>query len=183
METGSWSYGDWSTTLMEVLHPGNEGKFTLRPEGKNQETVEGISTVIYDFSVSQPRSQWEIRFGSSIKPAYTGSIWIDPDSGRTLRIERQARRLPADYGMDIAEMSLDYGWVTIADQRYLLPLRSSNLACATASTKCVRNDIEFTNYRKFATESTISTTESTISFGDKEPAAEAQRPKVQRKKN
>ncbi len=162
-DSGSWSSGDWGTTLMDVLHPATAAAFKHRGKDK----IADLNCDVYDFTVEKPNSHWVIRYGKPIKPAYKGAIWIDPESGRVLRIEMQARKLPTDYELDWVEQMTEYGWVTISGQKYLLPTKSENLACWRYTTRCSRNELVYKNYRKFATESTISTTESEISFGDK----------------
>jgi hypothetical protein len=162
-DTGSWSSGDWGTTLIDILHPATNANFKRRGKDK----IAGLDCEVFDFTVEKPNSHWTIRYGKPIKPAYKGAIWIDPKSGRVLRTEMQAVKLPSDYELDWVEQMTEYGWVTINNEKYLLPTKSENLACWRYTTKCSRNELEFKNYRKFATESTISTTESEISFGDK----------------
>ena len=162
-DTGSWSTGDWGTTLIDILHPATDATFTKRGKDK----IAGIDCEVFDFVVEKANSHWIIRYGRPIKPAYKGAIWIDPKSGRVLRTEMQARKLPNDYELDWVEQMTEYGWVTIKGEKYLLPTKSENLACWRYTTKCSRNELEFKNYRRFTTESSISTTESEISFGDK----------------
>lgn len=162
-DSGSWSSGDWGTTLMDVLHPATDAAFKRRGKDK----IAGLDCEVYDFTVEKSNSHWIVRYGKAIKPAYKGAIWIDPESGRVLRIEMQARKLATDYELDWVEQMTEYGWVTISGQKYLLPTKSENLACWRYTTRCSRNELAYKNYRKFATESTISTTESEISFGDK----------------
>ena len=37
-----------------------------------------------------------------------GSVWVDPQSARVLRIEMQARDLPSDFPTDTVESAVDY---------------------------------------------------------------------------
>jgi hypothetical protein len=103
-----------------------------------------------------------------VRPAYNGALWIDPESARVLRIEMDSRQLPVDYDFDKVEMSVDYGWVIINAQRYLLPVKSEVLACQTHSFSCMKNTIEYRNYRKFAVESQLLQVESEITFEGEE---------------
>jgi hypothetical protein len=167
-ETGSWSYGDWGTTLVDVLSPMTAANFKRRGKDK----IAGIECDVFDYTVQKANSHWTVRFGTSIKPAYKGAIWVDPLTARTLRIEMQATKLPADYELDWVEQMTEYGWVTIGTDKYLLPTKSQNIACRRYTDHCSMNDIEFKNYRKFAVESTISTTESDIKFGDEAEKAQ-----------
>jgi hypothetical protein len=56
---------------------------------------------------------------------------------------------------DKAESVVEYGFVNIEGKSYLLPTQSENLACLRGSSSCVRNVIEFRNYRKFSASSDI----------------------------
>ncbi len=166
-DSGSWSTGEFGSTLMDLMHYATDAKFTRR----GADVIAGISTIVYDFQVKQPNSHWEIRFGPPIKPAYKGSVWVDPQSTRVLRIEMQAQNLPATHQLDAIEMTVEYGWVNIGSDKHLLPVESQNLACFRGSAACSKNEITFRNYRKFGAESTISTTDSTVSFdGEDKPA-------------
>ncbi len=164
-ETGQWSRGDFGTTLADVMSPSTAAKFTRR----GTDRIAGLDVIVFDFTVEQPNSHWRIEYGASIKPAYKGAIYVDPQSARVLRIEMQARQLPSTYLLDTIEMTVEYGWVTISGTKYLLPVRSENLGCFRGGYNCSRNEIEFRNYRKFGVESTISTTDSSIDFGAAEP--------------
>lgn len=178
-DTGTWSRGDWATVLMEVL--STRAEFTKRPDGKDKDTIAGIETEIYDMKVEQPDSHWTVNYGTPFKPAYIGSVWIDPKTARVLRIEKIARRINAKYEIDMVETVVEYGWVTIAGEKHLMPASSSSMSCQRYSNRCMKNDMVFTNYRKFSAESSISTTESEISFGDA-PAPKAEPAKPASKK-
>jgi hypothetical protein len=165
-DSGSWSRGDWGAVLANLMNPSTRATFKV----KGEDTVGGVKTVTYDYTVEQRNSQWLIQFGKDLKPAFKGSIWIDPETARVMRVELQARQLPNDYELDAIETITEYGWVLIAGQRHLMPVKSANLACYRYTDKCTRNELEFKNYRRFTVESTISTTESEISFDTPPPA-------------
>ncbi|MBA3974852.1 MAG: hypothetical protein C0504_11620 [Candidatus Solibacter sp.] len=164
-DSGSWSTGEFGTTLADIMASNTDAQFRLR---KDDSTAAGLKAKVFNFSVAQANSHWTIRYGRSVRPAYNGALWIDPESARVLRIEMDSRRLPVDYDIDKVEMSVDYGWVVISGQRYLLPVKSEVLACQTHSFSCLRNTIEYRNYRKFAVESQLLQVESEITFEDEE---------------
>ncbi|WP_321477441.1 hypothetical protein [uncultured Paludibaculum sp.] len=163
-DSGTWSSGEFGTILIDVFHPNTRTAFKLR----GSSTAAGVEAKVYDYSVLRENSHWQVRFGRTVKPAYKGAVWIDPKTARVLRIEMNTRQLPSDYEIDTVETVVDYGWVNISGTRYLLPVKSENLACFRGGFDCVRNEIEFRNYRKFAVESQIITTDSDISFPEAE---------------
>jgi hypothetical protein len=77
-----------------------------------------------------------------------------------LRIEIQAQAMPADFPLDQVESAVDYDFVQIGDSKFLLPTHSEALSCARATGRtisgCTRNVIEFRNYRKFGSDTSIS---------------------------
>lgn len=168
-ESGSWSTGDFGATLVSIFASTSPPDFRLRGDSE----AAGMKAKVYDFSVPKERSQWTIRYGYAVKPAHEGSLWIDPESARVLRIEMSSRRLPTNYDIDKVEMTVDYGWVNIAGTKWLLPVRSENLACYRGTFTCTRNEIEFKNYRKFEVESQVLQVESEITF----PEADDGKPK------
>ncbi|MGB9609405.1 MAG: hypothetical protein ACPL7M_00415 [Bryobacteraceae bacterium] len=168
-DSGSWSTGDFGSTLMSIFESARPEDFRLRGDSE----AAGIKARVYDFSVPKERSRWTIRYGYAVKPAHEGSLWIDPDSARVLRIEMSSRRLPSNYEIDKVEMTVDYDWVDIAGTRHLLPVRSENLACYRGTFTCTKNEIEFKNYRKFEVESQVLQVESEVTF----PEADEGKPK------
>jgi hypothetical protein len=111
----------------------------------------------YDFSVEQPNSHWHVESeGQSYQPAYTGSIWIDKENYRVLRIELSAQSMPREFPLDQVESAVDYDYVLIGEGKYLLPTHSEALSCAHGATNCTRNVIEFRNYKKFTADTSIT---------------------------
>lgn len=151
--TGSWSTGEFVITLEDVLSPATAAVFVKRGE----DTIAGRPAVVYNLSVEQPNSHWVIvsADGRKYKPSYSGSIWIDKESRRVLRIEQRANYLPRDFTYDKAETMVEYGFVDIEGKRYLLPTSSENMACMNGTGNCVKNELAFRNYRKFTAESDI----------------------------
>ncbi len=164
-KAGQWSTGDFGSVLVDVLSPATNAKFTKR----GHDVVEAMGAIVYDYTVEKANSHWEVRYGTPIRPAYKGAIWIDPQSARVLRVEMQARDLQSDYAMDVVEMNTQYGWITIAGKKYLLPTDSENLSCQRGTFDCSRNQLQYRNYRKYGAESSISTTDSAVSFEGANP--------------
>lgn len=164
-DSGSWSTGEFGTTLADIMASNTDARFRLR---KEESIAAGLTAKVFDFSVAQPNSHWTIRHGRSVRPTYNGALWIDPETARVLRIEMDTRKLPVDYDFDKVEMTVDYGWVIINAQRHLLPVKSEVLACQTHSFSCTKNTIEYRNYRKFAVESQLLQVESDITFEGEE---------------
>lgn len=154
---GSWSTGEFGTILINLFSPATNADFHYKKDSR----AAGITAKVYDYTVDHKNSGWDIHFGGqSYLPSYKGSVWIDPQTGRVLRIEMQAYGFPADFPTDHVESATDYEYIRMGDaKQYLLPVHSETLSCQRASSFCSRNAIDFRNYHKYAGESTIT-------FGD-----------------
>jgi len=152
-KTGSWSRGEFSSLLLDVLSPLTNADF----HGKRSTTIVNRAAFRYDFSVEQPNSHWHVESESqSYLPAYTGAIWIDKENYRVLRIELEAQSMPRGFPLDQVESAVDYDYVFIGDAKYLLPVHSEALSCGRGTTGCTRNVIEFRNYKKFTADTSIT---------------------------
>jgi len=150
---GSWSTGEFGTVLVNLFSPG-VAEFHYVKDSR----AGAILAKLYSFSVTHANSTWSVHVeGQTYDPAYRGSVWIDPHTGRVLRIEQQAYGFPADFPTDHVEMAIDYEYTRLGDtQQYLLPVHSENLMCQRGSDFCTRNSMDFRNYRKYEGESTIT---------------------------
>ncbi len=152
-QTGSWSEGEFASMLQAILAPGTDADF------RNQRSVTYSNRTAwrYDYTVEQPRSTWTLHAdGQTYKPSYTGAIWVDKATYRVLRIEIAARNLPRTFPLDTAESSIDYDFVSISDQKVLLPTHAESLSCVRGTSDCTRNTTDFRNYKKYGAESNIT---------------------------
>jgi len=152
-ESGAWSTGEFGTILGDLFSPATAADF----KRVQDDTIEHQPATIYDFRVDRRRSAWRIHVpGQYVLPAYKGSVWLDKNSGHTLRIEMQGKDIPEAFPLISIETAVDYDYVTLgATEKYLLPVHAEILSCERGSNVCERNVIEFRNYHKFTGESTI----------------------------
>lgn len=151
---GSWSTGEFGTLLIDLFSPATAADFRSKGESRSS----GIVAKLYDFTVKRENSHWEIHMGSQgYQPAYKGSVWIDPQTARVLRIEMQAIGFPADFPTDHVESATDYQYTRLGDaKQYLLPVHSESLSCQRGTNYGSRNSIDFRNYHKYTGESNIT---------------------------
>lgn len=151
-DSGSWSTGEFASVLRDIFSPASAADF--RPSGAA--TIVNRSTRVYKFVVEQENSHWKIAGpGQFYFPAYKGTMWIDKETSRVLRIEMQARNMPKSFSFDTVESTLDYDFIRLGAASYLLPVHSENLICVRHTSTCSKNILDFRNYRRFAAESTI----------------------------
>ena len=152
--TGAWSTGEFIVTLQDIMAPATDATFVRR----GQERVGGRPAFVFDYKVTEENSHWVLvsMDKRQFRPAYGGSIWVDKETHRVLRLEQKTLSMPRGSPYSRAECIIEYGYVNIQGKLYLLPTQSENQACMANSSNCVRNTIVFKNYKKFTTESNIT---------------------------
>ena len=151
---GSWSTGEFGTTLRSLFSPGRRAIFRF----VKQSQIIGMTASVYDYSVKREYSDWRIQLGGqAVIPAYSGRVWIDQKTARVIRIEVQADDIPVDFPLDKVESSNEYGLIRLATaDQYMLPSHAETLSCERGTTFCSRNAIEFRNYHKYSGEANIT---------------------------
>ena len=150
---GTRSTGEFSTMLEQLFETG-AAKF--RPGG--QDTIHNRPAYVYSFEITRELSRWRIEAPSQVYyPATKGSVWIDKETSRVLRIEQSGKGMPALFPFDTLETTVDYDFIRLGTSGpYLLPIESEVLSCQRGTSICSRNKIEFRNYKKFGAESDIT---------------------------
>jgi hypothetical protein len=151
---GSWSTGQFASILDDLFDPRTAA--TFRRSG--QDTIAGRSATTFKFDVPRERSNWRIITAAQLYyPAFRGTVWIDRETSRVLRLEMESRNMPLLFPLVKVEEAIDYEFVRLAaTQPFLLPTTAEVLSCEQGSSRCTRNRIEFRNYRKFGAESGIT---------------------------
>ncbi len=150
---GTTSTGEFNGILQGMFAPWTQTQFKFY----RSDTTGESPSAIYDFKVTLPHSDWSITVGGqTLHPAYSGSVWIDRASAHVKRIEKQADNIPKDFPFDEIQTAVDYGEVRLGTATYLLPVHAEVLSCQRGSTICSRNTIDFRDYHKYSSESTIT---------------------------
>ncbi len=154
---GTSSTGEFVTMLATIFKPESRTRFEI----VQTDILRGYSTFVYEFALEKDRARQLITaVGSSASSATStitgikGRIWIDRKSGRVLRVESEATEIPASFPVRTAKRSIDYDWVKIADQFYLLPSLSDVRLTMSERAKLyeTRNLIRFREYQKYGSE-------------------------------
>lgn len=149
---GSTSTGEFASTLRGLFDPGSNARFRFTETAR----VGQSDASIYDFKVDLRHSSWQIRVGGqTLRPAYSGSVWIDKKTAEVRRIEMQADNVPTDFPLDTVEWAVDYDKIPLGESSFFLPTHAENLGCQRGTSICSKNAIDFRNYHKFSGESTI----------------------------
>src|SRR5262249_23476081 len=145
---GSTSAGEFGSFLASLFAPSSRAQFVQ----VKHESFRGRDTVVYDFTVKKVNSTVQITDkdqNRSIITAYKGSLWIDSESKLVLRVESSSFDIVPGFPITLAENSVEYDWVTIAGERFLLPVRAEVLLGRDRDRFYSRNVIEFRNYHKY----------------------------------
>lgn len=151
---GSWSTGEFASLLDDLFDPLTAATF----HRGGQDTIAGRSATTFKFDVSREHSHWRIIQAAQLYyPAFRGTVWIDRETSRVLRLEMETRNMPLLFPLAKVEEGVDYNFVRLSTpEQFLLPTVSEVLSCEQGSSRCARNRIEFRNYRKFGAESGIT---------------------------
>ena len=145
---GSTSTGEFGSMLGALFMPQSKSEF----KEIKRENFRGRPTVVYDFKVRRANSTSSISdkaSGRTVVAGYSGSVWIDTDSKRVLRIESANEDIPAGFPVTLSENAVEYDWVAIGEEKYLLPVRAEVLLGWDSRKSYTKNVIEFKDYRKF----------------------------------
>ena len=123
---GSWSTGEFASTLLELFNP-------IRTRSSSPAARLPLRVSVPRFTTF--KCGVKIRTGGC-RPARRlwlrltrARVWVDPKTARVLRIEMQARNIPSDFPMDTIESAVDYSYVTIGGTSFLLPVHAESLGC------------------------------------------------------
>ncbi len=149
---GAWSSGEFATALIDLFDPASAAEFHFQKTSR----VGKLDARVYAFEIMQENSSWSVRIDSlAFAPAFRGTAWFEAATGRLLRLERETTNFPRDFPVVSLQSAVEYGYVRLGgDQMHLLPLEAENKGCRRDRV-CFRNTVQFRNYRKFESESTI----------------------------
>ncbi|MDX2034287.1 MAG: hypothetical protein SF339_26670 [Blastocatellia bacterium] len=148
---GATSTGEFGSMLAALFAPDSRAEF----KELKREAIRGRQTVVYDFRVKKAFSSNRITDKTSrrsVITGYAGSVWIEADSGRVVRIEQSADDIQRGFPITLAESAVEYDWVTIAGARYLLPVYAEVILGQDSDRFYSRNVIELRDYKVFDTD-------------------------------
>lgn len=152
---GPTSKGEFGTLLLYLFHPKMEASFRW----KGWATIQKRRMAVFEYKVDKAHTQFHISYGgltagpNHILAAYYGEVAVDPVSGEIFRVTQHAE-LPAGFPIRESSSSVEYTFAEVAGHKYLLPMRAE-ISMAAGRYKS-RNEVDFKDYRKFQTETTIT---------------------------
>jgi hypothetical protein len=149
---GAYSTGDFASGLASLFDV--ETKTVFKPAGK--ETLGKRQAVLYDFRVPRESSKLVLKAegAENVILGYSGTVWIDAETKKVLRIDQALDDLPKSNPVTHSESSVDYDFIRLRglDVDFLLPTRAEFIIADRRQKHYFRNLIHFKFYRKFETD-------------------------------
>jgi len=140
--------------LFEIFQPETYAKF----EWERWATLRGRRMYVFNFRVPQAFSKYSIYHqdtNRTIIAGYHGLIYADRDTKMVMRVRLDCDGIPGDFPVQQVTEVLDYDFVKIADQQFVLPLKV-DMRSREMPRDLAWNEIEFHLYRKFGAEASIT---------------------------
>ena len=151
---GTSSTGEFVTVLAKIFKPESDTKFELT----DTDVIRTRRALVFDYSIEKDKAQQVISVSGTVSNStisgMKGRIWIDRENFRVLRVESSATEIPDDFPIRAANRTIDYDWVTITSEKYLLPTLSDVRLTSRESRQMfeTRNVIRFKDYQKYGSE-------------------------------
>ncbi len=151
---GTSSTGEFVTMLATIFTPESKTKFELI----DTDVIRGRRSLVYDFVVERDRAKQVItavdHTTATTISGMKGRLWIDREDARVLKVESEATEIPVNFPVRTAKRTIDYEWVAIEGEKYLLPSLSDVRLTLSESSKVfeTRNLIRFRDYQKYGTD-------------------------------
>jgi hypothetical protein len=161
--------------LFDVFAPPSQTVF----KWSNWTTLRKRAAYVLSFQIDGRNSRYHLTVWPERSPENStivgehGSVYIDRETKSVMRMDSEADSIPGDFPLRSATRVLDYGLAEVGGAGFLLPLRATVGMVLRRRPLLERNELDFSDYRKF-------TGESSISFGDSVDEKPAPEPPAQK---
>ncbi len=148
---GASSTGEYVSGLASIFKPDSRTTFKL----VDTDLLRGRRTLVYEFEIKQPYSSLSLKADhDSVVVGSRGRVWIDREKNRVIRFEQIATEISPGFPIIAASSLIDYDWVTINEQQYLLPQHADVFITNSYRGQVIqkRNEIRFRGYQKYGAE-------------------------------
>ena len=148
---GATSSGEFGGFLAGLVDPHSQAQF----KPVTNEVFRGRKTVLFEFRILKANSNYLLTEKESrrqVKTGLAGTVWVDTETARMLRLEMSVEDVQPGFPLTMAEHAVEYDWVTIAGKKYWMPISAEFIVGSDTTKFYARNVTEFKNYRVFETE-------------------------------
>jgi hypothetical protein len=149
---GITSSGEFGSMLHAIFAPETRTQF----DWERWATLRGKRMYVYSFRVAQPNSDYSIRHqpsGRTIVAGYHGLVYADAESKQVMRIKMDCDDLEG-FPINQVSVTMDYAPTKISEQSFVLPMAAE--VRSREGKMLGRNVMQFSLYRKFSSEATIT---------------------------
>jgi hypothetical protein len=156
LNDGLITAGEFGSQQLGVFDPQSAADF----QWKQATTLRKRAVSVYSYRIVRANSHYLVgergEDGKMVAaPAgYTGEVFLDNNTGRVLRLTASAGDIPKESGILRSSVEVDYDFIDVAGQSYLLPSHSESFM--EHLYRKLSNTVTFVDYRKFEADSTIS---------------------------
>lgn len=148
----AWSTGDFESLAHCVFSGLDDSEFHLTTTERHADG----DLAVYEFAGGRASTCVAVRSGAQVAyPSYKGLLKVNLKSKDVVHVELAATDLPKAFPLDHAERSVDFGFDEIGATQYLLPKTAYWFGCYRNSYSCFLNRVDFRNYRRFSSDSTV----------------------------
>jgi hypothetical protein len=144
---GAISDGDFGSILQWIFQLESKTKF----QAERSSELRGRPMHVFSYRIEQNHSKFKV---NDTITAFGGLIFLDRETSRVMRITAAASGLPADWAITAFSQEQDYGFAEISGQKFWLPVHG-DLSVTVRDGSRYRNELEFGNYRRFSSETTL----------------------------
>jgi hypothetical protein len=153
---GIKSRGEFGSMLEHIFDARSSGQFLW----ERWDDLRGRRVHVLFYRIDQAHSKFGMHLNGFLKDyrmtaAFHGWIFVEPETHRILRLTYEAEDIPAKWPIVHNRGTLDYGEFEINGKKHLLPQRVETRLDQRGGGQ-LRNEIEFSNYRKFSAEATMT---------------------------
>jgi hypothetical protein len=153
---GFQSDGEFGSLLREVFRPQSAAQI----EWERWANLRGRRVAVFIYRIDRRRSHYQVAATGGLFRRYrlttgmVGRIYLDPESARTMRFSAGDDGLPAKWPIRATSSMVDYDFAEVAGQSFLLPKRVAWRIALPDGQR--RNVMEFGNYRRFSSDTTVT---------------------------
>ena len=153
---GAVSQGEFGSLLLSIFRGAPRDRFVW----DHWTTLRRRPTHVFAFRIKIEDSTYNVQFASSwqqpisTRSGQHGFVYVDRETNRVVRIYAEADGIPADFPVTNVTMLVDYDFVDVGGHPFLLPLRA--LVRMGTNRIQTRNEVAFTGYRKFTSDTNIT---------------------------